>query len=432
MVNKIKEILKTVENDGWFIEDIKTESVELFFIKKELDMNRGKKVNHISVTIYRDTTVGDQKFRGSSKTKISPTMDDKEIKEALDVASLAASFVKNEYYELVEPSEEKPSELVTRFNSEISEFIPSLVDAVYKEDKYDNGRINSCEFFVSKHDIRRVNSKGVDISYIKYNGMIELVAEWLEGAEEIELYKMLKFSDFDPESISESVRDMLKEARERAIAKPLPKLEELPVIFTKDAVKSFFSYYVMRTYAQYKYEGYFSNEVGVNLQGEDIVGDKISISLDPMLPNSTHSSPYDNDGFLLKETEVIKDGVITNMVASKRYADYLDMKPTGRIGNIIAKAGNTPISEMKKDPYLELFEFSDFQTNPLTGDFGGEIRLGRYFDGENIIPISGGSITGNLKNIEKNMIFSKETQQLNDFVGPKFVRIDNYSLTSAK
>jgi PmbA protein len=52
-----------------------------------------------------------------------------------------------------------------------------------------------------------------------------------------------------------------------------------------------------------------------------------------------------------------------------------------------------------------------------TGDFGGEIRLGWYFDGSKRIPVTGGSVTGNLKSLD-SLYLSRETELNGDYYGP--------------
>jgi len=431
MLNRIKKELENIKHDGWLIESIESDKVELFFIRKDLEMNRGVNVKEYSVTVYRESEEDGKKFIGSSRTNIAPSMNEEEIRETLEVASLAASFVKNEYYELVDPTDEKPLEMKTKFGENLTKYVNELVDAVFKEDKYEQGGINSVEFFLTKHNIRRLNSKGLDITYTKFNGMIEMIAEWKDKGEETELYKMIRFSDFDPKNVSDEVSAVLSEAMERANAIPTPQLD-VPVILTKEPVKQLFDYYAVRTNAQYMYEGLFDTKIGDSVQGENVTGDNISITMNPVLVNSTVSSPYDSDGFLLKDIEIIKDGKVTDIIASKRYADYLNLTPTGHVANVVVKAGEITEKEMKKEPYLELFKFSAFQMDPLTGDFGGEIRLGRYFDGEKVVPVTGGSLTGNIKNIQSSMTFSKELEQHNNFLGPKSIKIANFSLASAE
>ena len=96
--------------------------------------------------------------------------------------------------------------------------------------------------------------------------------------------------------------------------------------------------------------------------------------------------------------------------------------------NIVIEGGSKSIQELKEGPHLELFNFSDFQMDVLTGNFGGEIRLGMYFDGETSTPITLGSITGNAKKVEQEMYLSKELQKLNGFVGPKIIKIKNVTI----
>ena len=423
MIKNILKVLDSVKNDGWLIVNTIIESEELFFVKKELDMNRGKKVNNINVTIYRESEVDGTKFTGSSRTKISPTMNDAEILEALNVASLAASFVKNQYYELVEPREYS-------FKSSVKEvMINKLVEAVYKNDTCKNGGINSSEFFVEKHTKRVLNSKGVDVSYDIQSCMIEIITDWKEDGEEVELHEIVNFASIDYLDLENRVKDMLEETRLRAIATPLKPVGNVPVILSGTSVKSMVQYFTIRANNQYKYEGYFDSEVGDKLQGE-VKSDSLNVTLRPILENSTLSAPCDSDGFILKDINIIKNGELVNRYGTKRYSSYLSLEPTGNIQNIDVQAGTMKESELLK-PHIEIIAFSDFQTSPLTGDFGGEIRLARYFDGSKYIPYHGGAITGNMKNIQGNIKLSEELQQLNNFKGPKYIKFEKYSLVTS-
>ena len=68
----------------------------------------------------------------------------------------------------------------------------------------------------------------------------------------------------------------------------------------------------------------------------------------------------------------------------------------------------------------------------LTGDFGGEIRLAYHFDGKTVIPVTGVSISGNIKNLHKEMYLSSEIQQANNFRDPKTIKVLNVSVTGVK
>ncbi|HQN27399.1 MAG TPA: Zn-dependent protease, partial [Mesotoga sp.] len=61
------------------------------------------------------------------------------------------------------------------------------------------------------------------------------------------------------------------------------------------------------------------------------------------------------------------------------------------------------------------------------GDFGGEIRLGWYFDGTKRVPVTGGSITGNLRDIE-SLYLSREVELESDYLGPKSMMIEGFNI----
>ena len=127
----------------------------------------------------------------------------------------------------------------------------------------------------------------------------------------------------------------------------------------------------------------------------------------------------------LKETQVIQDGIITNFLASKRFADYLNIPCTGSITNTIVTGGSKSESEFFLEPYLKVIKFSAFQIDPMTGNFGGEFRLGIYFDGEKEVPVTLGSIAANIKDVQENMFLSKEQAKYNYLLGPKSIQFFN-------
>ena len=430
MIDKIKEILFNSKGiDGWKINESKIEASELFFIKKELDMNRAKEVHHFKVTVYKDFEEDGVMYKGSSSTNIYPTMSDEEIKKAIESAAFAASFVKNKYYPLVRPSEVAISNIESGFSkASISEWLPKVTEAIFSSDKYDKGSINSSEIFLEKVYTRIINSEGVDVSYDGYKGQIEMITNWKEDGEEIELYKDVKFADFDKEDIVKCVENMLKMSKDKAIAKSTPVLKNIPVLLSGEPVKEFFNYYYDQANAQLVYEGISTAKVGECVQGKEIKGDKVNITVDPLLKGSTLSAPYDEDGYPLKAVDIYIDGVLKGYWGNNRFSHYLNIEPTGNIRNIIVHEGCQSVDSLKSEPYLELVAFSDFQMDTMTGDFAGEIRLGWYFDGKNITPVTAGSISGNIKDVQQDMYFSKEIQQLNNFKGPKTIKLQNVSI----
>ena len=86
MISRIQKALTDSKIASYRINCNKSESVELFFIKKEKDMLRSTDVTEYSVTVYRDFEVGGVKMRGNAVTLIFPAMEDSEILKAVNHA----------------------------------------------------------------------------------------------------------------------------------------------------------------------------------------------------------------------------------------------------------------------------------------------------------------------------------------------------------
>lgn len=431
MVELIKKVLMNCKDiDGWKIIEKKVKANELFFIKKDLDMNRVKDVHHFTITVYRDFEEDGIKFKGSSSTKIHPTMNEEEIKAAVEGAAFAARFIKNPYYPLVKPTGSSRPKLKSNFSQKpMVEWLPEITDAIYKADVYKKGSINSAELFLNQVETRIINSEGVDALYDNYTGELEFITNWKEEAEEIELYKDIKFANYDSEWFTQNIEEMLSMSMGRAKAYPMPNLGKHTVLLTGEGAKGLLDFYNTQANAKIVFEGISTAKIGESIQGENIVGDAINMKLDPFIENSSESAAYDNDGLPLTPVNLIENGVLKSYWGNIQYSHYMNIKPTGTIRNIVVDGGRKSIAAFKTEPYLELISFSSFQMDPFTGDFGGEVRLGWYFDGEKTIPVTGGAITGNIKEVQQEMYLSKELQVDNNFIGPRTIQLFNISVT---
>jgi PmbA protein len=198
----------------------------------------------------------------------------------------------------------------------------------------------------------------------------------------------------------------------------MPSLGKHTVLLTGEGAKGLFDFYNTQANGKFVFEGISTAKVGESIQGENIKGDIISIKLVPFIENSSESAAYDNDGLPLSTVNLIENGILKSYWGNIQYSHYMDIKPTGNIRNVVVEGGSKSIAEFKKEPYLELVSFSNFQMDPFTGDFGGEVRLGWYFDGDKTVPVTGGAVTGNIKDVQKEMYLSKEIQIDNNFIGP--------------
>ena len=93
--------------------------------------------------------------------------------------------------------------------------------------------------------------------------------------------------------------------------------------------------------------------------------------------------------------------------------------------------GTASEAELRTGDYLEVVEFSDFQVDEITGDIAGEIRLAYLHRDGKTIPVSGGSVSGNMAELARTMRFSKESRQYNCHLIPAVTRLQGVTVTGA-
>jgi len=429
MLDALITILDEYKNQGleYRLIERKKSRAESFYIKKSLEMNRGVDTDAIALTVYKVFEEDGKSFRGSADATIHPGMTREEIKNVIDEAFFAAGFVKNEMY----PLEEKGAAPTGEFTSGIPALgvhktMSKLREAVYAQDKHDKGNISYSEFFVDQSGIRIINSNGVDVRYTAYSVDIELSVHWRDGGE-VENFEAYKLADCDTALIGGRVEKLFNIASQKPLAVPTPSVNDVNVLLTGECLNEFFNYYYENSNASSIYTKISTFAVGDELQGE-CAGDRFTLELDPFLPGSTGSRPYDNNGTPLKKVCVVKDGRLMQLWGDLRFSSYLNAPVTGNIENRVITGGSTPVSEMKTAPYLELISFSDFQMNSMTGDFAGEIRFGFYYDGTETVPVTGGSVSGNIKKVHGDMLLSAERARYNNYDGPATVLVKNVSI----
>lgn len=426
-MKKIIELLnKNKEISAYRIEENSTDSIELFYVLDKLETNRATNTKSYVVTIYKDY----KDFRGSSSFTLFGFEAEEEIEQKIKNALYSASFVENKFYELPKDVNNVEFELKTNMKDKpLIDFSKEVVDAIFAANHYENGWINSTEIFLKHRSIHLVNSQNVDVSYDKYSLMVEVIPTWSNGKEEFELYKAFETGTLDIKKITQEVEEILELAKARSEAKEIiPNLSCKVILQENEVVSLIYPFVSDLTYsAVFNHMALFS--VGDLVQGDGVTGDKLDIELNPVIEGSINSSPVDGDGVLLKKVKIIENGVAKRMHGDSRFGYYLNEKEiTGTIRNISVACGSKSFEEMKKEPYVLCSKFSAFQVDYHNGYFGGEVRLGFYFDGEQIIPVSGFSISGDFNKFKKNMVLSSDKTIINGYEGPKYVEIKDMKI----
>lgn len=421
MIERIQTAMAKCGIAEYYIEVKENSSVQLYFIKKSLDMKRMTEEKIATVSVYKAFADGDKKFRGVSEVQIQESMTDAEIEKVLAGAFYAAGFVKNRYYDLYQGAKLAPvAESGSLADKTLSEIALGFAEALFAEDTQEKVFINSAEIFAEQETKHIVSSSGVDVAYAKKKVSGEFVVQCVDG-QDVETYQSFAYDAWNTDALRDKVKNVIDMTQARAKAVKAPAAGNYRVILSGNYVKDVVDYYVGRSSSGMIYPKYSSYEVGCKVQGDEVAKEYVNVTLKA-------KEPFSTEGIPMKDLALIADGQLKKIHGGNRFAQYLGIEPTGNYGAFAMPAGDMTMEQMKSEPYLEVVNFSDFQMDTLSGYFGGEIRLGFLYDGKTVTPVTGGSINGNILEAQKSFVFSKEMQTELSFEGPKAIMMDNISV----
>ncbi len=413
-----RTILRAIQSCGaenYLIRKTQTESAELYFIRKELDMRRMKDITVYEVTVYRDSEVEGKKMRGFADAFIYPQMDEETVNKAITDAYYAATFAANPFFELPAGKKEEPVTMPGRLaGMSVTEAAEAFAEALFSVDNHPRAWINTAEFFVNRITTSIWNSAGIEVSYTRCEANGEFIVQTGEP-QDVEQYQDFAYNDLDTESLKTQAREALETVVARAQATTAPAKGTYDVILSGKELRQLLSFYTERSNAAYIYPGYSNYRKGMKVQGEAVRGEKLNLTLKATVP-------YAYEGIPLSDRELIRDGELLDIYGNVRFSYYLGIKPTGNYEGMQVKNGTASMAQLKAKPYLHVVSFSGFDMDVFSGHFGGEIRLAYLFDGEKVTPVTGGSVNGSLLELQDNMIFSKETYKDSRYEGPLAVK----------
>ena len=143
MKDKILASLKRLNIEEYFINITSYKSAQMFFIKKSLDTKRAENTISYNVNVFRTFEKGDKKMKGNSSVYIYNGMTDDEVDAAIKRAYLAASFVNNPTYELMESKENKFVTMESDLNNySLEDCCEKVSEALFAEDNRSDVFIN--------------------------------------------------------------------------------------------------------------------------------------------------------------------------------------------------------------------------------------------------------------------------------------------------
>ena len=187
MLEKIKKAIAEIGASAYSIDRFDTESIELFFVKKKLDMRRAKEITTYSVTVFAD----EDGKRGSSITELGSNEEYQDIIDRLQNAYASAKSALNPFYELPDPEVgEETTPLIS-----LSQTALATAKATF-EPTTEKAFVNSLEIFAVRKHVRKITSKGTDVSYWKQYIEGEYVVQ-CKDPQDVELYNSFKYQTLD-------------------------------------------------------------------------------------------------------------------------------------------------------------------------------------------------------------------------------------------
>ena len=425
-MDRIINILNNCGADAWEITDVKTHGWEFYFIGHRLDQNRAKDVEHITIKVYKQSADG--QFLGSASAEVPPTANDGEMRKTVSDLVYQASLVRNKTYSLC-PA--RPYEKISSETVSVADDAEAFIRAMSSINETDTEDLNSYEIFVNRNTRRLITSEGIDITEEYPSAVLDIVVNARKDDREIELYRLYDLGTCDPELVKNDVEALLHFGRDRLDAGKTPSLGTSAVVLSTDAALEVYRYYLDNLDAGFIVRGMSSFEKGRPV-AEHKSGDRITIRSVREMPGSPSNFACDAEGAPVRDQVLIDEGTVCGFTGSRMFSQYLGLEDSFILTNWSVSGGTETAESIRKGEFLEVVEFSDFQVDSLTGDIFGEIRLAYYHDGKGqVIPVSGGSVSGSMHDNLGSMRMTKNVRRYANAEIPLATRLEKVTVTGA-
>ncbi len=420
-MEKILSALGALGVEQYIVTEKHTDSLECFYVKKNLDLTRRADTAVTTVRVFRPFEQDRQRMLGDSEATVRPGMSEAEVRRAVERAWYAAGSVANPWYPLPAGIKEPPRPDGGGFaGKSLDESMKQMTQALFAADRAGDVFLNSAEVFMRRTRTHIVTSAGADVAWEKADVWGEYVCQ-CPAPVDVETYHQFNYRDPDTASLTADAAHALEMTKARARASAAPVTGTYALVLDREQMRVLLGYYVDRAGAGMIYQKYSPFRLGENVQGEAISGDKLTVSL-------AATEPYTDFGAPMADRPLLEAGVLRTIHGGPRFAHYLGVEPTGQYRAIRVDAGAAPLETLTAQPCLHAVSFSDFQMDPLSGHFGGELRLGFLHENGQVIPVTGGSVNGSILDCQGNMTFSAERYRSASYDGPLAVRLEGVSV----
>lgn len=454
--NKIKEIVAKTEGlAGWYLRRTETEATTVIRLPGIYAIREGKSVRQpnphprevitapseeVWVTAYCGHTADGNDYIGEAVGQFVSD-DEAAVSETLAGLIAAARTQPNKPYPLVDKTAVYPQ--VELADHELLELSPPALlarvqrfsEAVLTKAAPEFGiEVSNLEVFVKQTRNRIETGSGIVLEYPSTLADAEIcfIARFGDKiAEHTARPHARRLRDLDPEVLVTKGAD---HARGIAQAGPPPQ-HAGPVVLSGDAAHDFMllggqplSWHCNGRAVYEKMSRYVKGKAAAG--DKPLAGDAVTIFSDPLVPFGP-GSRIEGDAQPTRRICLLKDSCYDEILGGLRYYHYLGLleqgaKPSGPAGNTVVPAGPHRTAELLgPGRTIVVRSFSDFHTDPTSGDFASEIRLGQIREEGVTKPFKGGLLIGNWFDALADIKLSSETMAQDGYYGPSTIRVGN-------
>ena len=435
--NKIVEKAKKMNLDDVEVYYNSSKNLDVVWEKGDLQIPKTDLYQGFGIRVFKNGSTG-----FSSSNIIDEKEGERVLKRAAEIASITPSEESNI---LPEKSEiEYVEDIVDERNDDIK-----LVQAVEKGKEFVENFLNydkrvkldTANFNTRLNKRVIVNSKGTKASEEKtvFENMAMAFARDGENVSSFDLSFQIacKLADL---SLKEEAEDLAKKVVNSLDAEGVESFEG-SIILTPFSVLS-----IIASPISFAVNG--ENVINDMSPWADKIGDKVAIPElsvvdDAHIAGGVGSRSFDREGVAPKKLDIIKNGKLNSFIHNTYTAHKMDTESTGHAGggaqskpgispsNFIINGGDRSLDEIiaDTDKGILVNRFSG-NTDPISGDFSGVVKGGKYIEnGEIVKSIKGVMIAGNVYELLNQISAMTEKKQFIQNYRLPHIRFEDVSIT---
>ena len=429
----------------WTLRLERTRGVQIYLVGTDVESVRQVTREAYEVEVFNDHPApaganGPELARGGATIPLA-RVDLDRLPRILDDAVTMASLINNPPWSLAGPAAMPDVALADPRLVEAADATAAGLDAadrirdLAERERASGVRLSGAELFLTYYESELTNSQGAEASSTSTRILMEVTLLARGTQDETEYFRQAESRQLADLELEETVRVGAQLARDK-LGAAAPRTRLGPVVIAGEALNQMMAgqvtgapgAYIFQAMARTAYENLSRFEIGASIYGDvEPSGDLVTMRANARRPFGVSSYRWDSDGLPAQDLLVIEDGILRARPATLRYAQYLGVPATGRPGVAEMAVGTTSRADLLAGdgPVLEVLDFSAPNVEPLSGDFGMEIRVGYENDPAGRRAVSGGSVTGNLFEAMANARFSVESQGFAQVAGPSAIRFES-------